>query len=88
MHNNIRKLRGEMGLSQIELAEKIGVTRYTIIQLESTETEKVITERLAEKLCEVFNCSMVELYGWSIFRIPLKTEEEKQKVIEMINKGR
>ena len=88
MQNNIRKLRGQAGLSQIELAKLIGVTRYTIIQLEASNNEKVITKRLAEKLCEVFNCGLIELYGMSIFRIPLETEEDKMKVIEMLNRGK
>lgn len=88
MQNNIRKLRGQAGLSQIELAKLIGVTRYTIIQLEASNNEKVITKRLADKLCEVFNCGLIELYGMSIFRIPLETEEDKMKVIEMLNRGK
>jgi DNA-binding XRE family transcriptional regulator len=88
MQNNVRKLRGQAGLSQIELAKLIGVTRYTIIQLEASDNEKVITKRLADKLCEVFNCSLIELYGMSIFRIPLETEEDKMKVIEMLNRGK
>lgn len=88
MQNNIRKLRGQAGMSQIDLAQKIGVNRATIIQLEASNNEKVITKRLADKLCEVFNCGLIELYGMSIFRIPLETEEDKMKVIEMLNRGK
>ena len=87
MENNIRNLRKEKGLTQIELANLVDVSRYTIIQLEAPNTQKVLTKRLANKMCEIFKCSKVELYGMSIFRLPIETEEDKQKVIEMLTKG-
>ena len=87
MGNNIRKLRVQAGLSQIKLAELVGVSRYTIIQLEAPNTKKILTEKLSNKMCEIFKCSKIELYGMSIFRLPIETDEDKQKVIEILTKG-
>ena len=85
MQNNIRKLRGQSGMSQVELAKMMGVNRATIINLESSQSDVVISAKNAKKLCEIFKCDLIDVYGMSIFRIPLK-EEEKQKVIEMLKK--
>ena len=55
MENRIRNRRKELGLSQEELAEKSGVSRTTISELE-TEKKEVTTnitlERIAKALGE------------------------------------
>lgn len=39
MKNNIRRLRGELGITQGELAKRLGVSRMTIIRWEQGKGE-------------------------------------------------
>jgi len=58
MKNNISKLRKDLGMTQQELADKVGVTRQTIIALEqnkynpSLQLAFNITKALKKKLIE------------------------------------
>ena len=59
--NNIRKARKEKGLTQKELAEKVGVTQGN---LSSWETDRWKPDLDAlKKLCEALNCSADYLLG-------------------------
>ena len=57
----IKKLREEIGMSQQDLAERLGVLRPTISQLENGE-RKVIVEELI-KLSKILNTSVQYLMG-------------------------
>ena len=57
--NMISSLRKESGLSQEELAEKVGVTRQTISKWELEETAPDINQALI--LSKIFNVSLDEL---------------------------
>lgn len=39
MKNNVRRLRGELGITQGELAKRLGVTRMTVIRWEQGKGE-------------------------------------------------
>ncbi|MBF4694397.1 helix-turn-helix transcriptional regulator [Fusibacter ferrireducens] len=43
MKNNIKKLRKEVGLRQEDLAEKLGVTRQTIIAIENDKYDPTLS---------------------------------------------
>lgn len=43
MKNNIKKLRKEAGLRQEDLAEKLGVTRQTIIAIENDKYDPTLS---------------------------------------------
>lgn len=86
MKNNIKKLRGQSGMSQVELAKMMGVNRATIIKFENPKSKTVISLKNAKKLCKIFGCDLIDIYGMSIFRTRLN-EEEKKKVVEMLSKG-
>lgn len=58
----IIEYRAIAGMTQAELAKKIGVQRITIINWEKDSTKK-IDRKHAEKLCKIFSCSMIDLYG-------------------------
>lgn len=82
--NNIKKHRGSLGLSQQQLADKIGVSRATIIGLENYDNIYLSIET-AKKLSELFNCSIVDVYGVDILRYVPRNEEEKKQIIDIIN---
>ncbi|MCF8255225.1 MAG: helix-turn-helix transcriptional regulator [Bacteroidia bacterium] len=61
MKNRIRQERAEHQLSQQELAEKIGVSRQTIISIETGKYTP--STELALKLSLVFDKSVNELFS-------------------------
>ncbi|OGO41109.1 MAG: transcriptional regulator [Chloroflexi bacterium RBG_16_58_14] len=64
IHNNIRKLRfyhDEM--TQEQLAEKVGVTRQTIIAIESVKYSPSL--ELAFKIAQVFGVPLQEVFSYT-----------------------
>jgi putative transcriptional regulator len=61
--NNVHECRTKLGLTQEQLAEKVGVTRQTIIAVErGNYTPSVL---LALKLAETFSVSVETLFSIS-----------------------
>ena len=60
VENNIKQLRMQHDLSQDQLAEKLGVSRQTIISLEKGRYNPSIT--LAFKLARLFNCYIEDIF--------------------------
>ena len=60
MKNNIKELRSSYDFSQDVLAEKLGVSRQTIISLEKGRYNPSIT--LAFKLARLFNCHIEDVF--------------------------
>ncbi|OZT76215.1 helix-turn-helix transcriptional regulator [Salinicoccus roseus] len=58
--NRIREYRKKAGYTQQQLAEKVGVTRLTIISLEKKRYEASVG--LAIKISRVFACTVEELF--------------------------
>ena len=59
--NNVNERRNELGITQEQLAEKVGVTRQTIIAIErGNYTPSVL---LALKLAGVFSVSVESLFS-------------------------
>ena len=58
--NRIKEVRGELGLTQAELAEKVGVTRKTVNTVENA----VFTPSalLALKLAQALNVTVEQLF--------------------------
>lgn len=52
MKNNIRRLRGELGITQGELAKRLGISRMTIIRWEQGKSE--ISWENIKKLMSLF----------------------------------
>lgn len=59
--NRLREYREKAGLSQEKLADKLGVTRQTIISLESNKY--VPSLELALKLAKEFKCRVEDMFG-------------------------
>ncbi|WP_079528784.1 helix-turn-helix transcriptional regulator [Solibacillus isronensis] len=60
MKNNIKVLRAQHSMTQDQLAEKLSVSRQTIISLEKEKYNPSII--LAFKLAEIFNCNIEDIF--------------------------
>ncbi|MDT2523845.1 helix-turn-helix domain-containing protein [Enterococcus raffinosus] len=83
--NNFYTARKKQGLSQEEVAEKLGVSRQTISKWELDETLPDINQ--SEKLAAAYKVSLDELIEFDpdlndIKEVIAKTSEEKQQKID------
>ena len=60
-YNKLREYRQQKGLSQEKLAEKVNVTRQTIISIEGERY--VPSLELALKFAKQFHCTVEDLFG-------------------------
>ena len=60
MKNNIKELRKNRKMRQEDLAEKLGVTRQTIIAIENDKYDPTL--ELAMKISEFFGVSVNEIF--------------------------
>ena len=63
MKNNIKELRKNRKLRQEDLAEKLGVTRQTIIAIENDKYDPTL--KLAMKISEFFGISVNDIFHLS-----------------------
>ena len=61
MGYRIREIREDRGMTQVELAEKSGVSRTTIYGLE-TGAEKITTTKTLNKLAHALGVSIDEIF--------------------------
>jgi putative transcriptional regulator len=60
MNNRIRELRARLDLSQLELAQRVGVRRETIVFLEQGKYNPSL--RLAHNIAKVFHLAIEEVF--------------------------
>ncbi|WP_457742829.1 helix-turn-helix transcriptional regulator [Thermococcus sp.] len=60
MHNRLRELREEKGLTQEKLAKALGVTRQTIIAIEKGRYDPSL--RLAFKIARFFGLKIEDIF--------------------------
>lgn len=63
MENRLRELREKFNLTQEQLADRVGVSRQTIISIERGKYNPSLV--LAFKLSKVFGCSIEEIFDFS-----------------------
>ena len=80
----IMNLRKKNGLSQEELAEKIGVTRQTISKWELGETSPDLKQ--SKKISEIFKVSLDELVSNDIKNILIEKTSNTEKLAGLILK--
>lgn len=80
----IMELRKKKGLSQEELAEKVGVARQTISKWELGETSPDLKQ--AKELSEIFNVSLDELVSNDIKNILIEKTSNTEKLAGLILK--
>lgn len=82
--NKIMELRKKKGLSQEELAEKVGVARQTISKWELGETSPDIKQ--AKELSNIFNVSLDELVDNDIKDVLVEKTSNTEKLAGLILK--
>ena len=60
LHNNIRRLRFELGMTQEELALRVGVSRQTIMSIERSATNPSVV--LAFNISRALNVPVTEAF--------------------------
>ncbi|MEE9387614.1 MAG: helix-turn-helix transcriptional regulator [Paracoccaceae bacterium] len=64
LENRLRELRIQAGLTQAELAAKVGVSRQTIIALESGRYEPSL--RLGMLIAQQYDCTVEDVFRLSV----------------------
>ena len=75
--NRLKELRQEKKLTQKELADKINVSKITVLRLENGESQ--IKPHKAQKLADFFGVSIAQLLGYD------DNDFEKQIRIDTLN---
>ncbi|MDJ0396343.1 helix-turn-helix transcriptional regulator [Rhodococcus sp. G-MC3] len=60
MKNDVRRRRAEKGWSQAELAERIDVTRLTVISIEKERYDPSLP--VAFRLADAFGCTIEDMF--------------------------
>ncbi|MBG9979420.1 helix-turn-helix transcriptional regulator [Facklamia lactis] len=63
MKNNIKEMRKSLGMTQKDLADKVGVTRQTILAIEQDKYDPTL--QLAFKIAIFFNTTVDELFNYT-----------------------
>ncbi|AQS58367.1 helix-turn-helix transcriptional regulator [Desulforamulus ferrireducens] len=63
MKNRLRELRNQFNITQEQLADKVAVSRQTIISIENGKYNPSLI--LAYKIAKVFSCSIEEVFDFS-----------------------
>lgn len=82
IHENIKVLRLQKRLSQLDVAEGLSITQGTYAQLESGKTE--ITLNRLEQLAKLFGMTLIEIlqYGGGVEKPQIVVDSEKVKELE------
>lgn len=83
--DSIKKYRSQKGLSQKELAKKVGVARILITYWESDNCNGLSLSN-AKKLSKIFDCSLFQLYGLNNFKIKPQNDKDKAWLIKLLFK--
>ena len=84
--NNIKKFRGEIGMTQKDLAEAINVTRSLVVSLEKEDCHST-SKSTTEALCKVFNVTPCKLYGIDNFKYKPQTKADVEYLISILNEA-
>lgn len=73
--NNIRQRRLELGLTQDELAKKLGLRNRVSVSTVENGKEDLTTERVRQ-FAKALNCSPADLMGWDDMSLRMITYAE------------
>jgi transcriptional regulator with XRE-family HTH domain len=74
---HLKRLRDAAGLSQDELAEKLGMSRYSIISYENGKTSPSL--EVLKKIAQALHCSLFDLVAENPTTLPRPRQPGKRK---------
>lgn len=80
---NIKKFRALKNIEQVELAKLLGISRTSLSYFENGIVEP--RKKTFKKMCEIFNCSEIELYGSKLFKALPETEKDILEVLKILS---
>lgn len=82
LNSNIKYLRNTKGISQQELADKVGIDRSTISRIENNEIETTVDNAI--KIADAFDIPLYDLVGKDLKNNSSlePTEEDLKKVLK------
>ena len=83
--SNVKKLRLAKGWTQQQLADKVGVSRITIINIEN-HMYSTVNSDVTKNLCKIFETTPFRLFGTDNFRVRPQTKEDVEWLIEELSK--
>jgi len=78
---NLKNLRKQIGLSQEELGEKIGVSRQSVSKWECSEAYPEMNNILT--LCKIFHCKLNDLVHKDLTDLNSLDEEVQMKIVKL-----
>ena len=70
-------------MSQQEVADILGVSRSSVMFWESPIC-KNLSASVQSKLCKLFKCTAIDLYGMDNLKVQPTSNEERQRLIDYI----
>lgn len=83
MHDRIKELRNNSGLTLAQIADKLDVTEATAQRYETGKGIKTVPYEVIEKYANIFNCTPQYIMGWEA-KIKAEPEGMAQLHVEMI----
>lgn len=80
MSNNLSKFRGQHGLTQEQLGEKLGISKAAVCFIEKNN----LSPEMAQKCSDILGENRFSLMGTDALKALPKTQEEKDILIETI----
>lgn len=66
----LRRMREEAGLSQVEMAKRLGISQPTLNRLESARQNTTL--KTLNQLCRALRCELGDLFGRGQVRLELR----------------
>lgn len=80
---NIKKFRTLKNIDQKDLAKLLGVSRTSLSYFENGVVQP--REKTFKKMCDIFECTEIELYGTEVFRTKPKTEKDILDILKALS---
>lgn len=83
MHERIKELRNQKGLTLSQVANYLGVTEATAQRYETGKGIKTIPYRAIEKYANLFNCSPQYIMGWNEEDISIAEQNHEESMEDL-----
>lgn len=83
--NNIRQIRKEHGMSQLELSKLLGKSQQAVSRIENSENLELLPAGIWIELSRIFGVSVEELIEKSIFSDGERQESEFLRICQQLN---